>query len=241
MDILRPVINKNNKISNDDKNNIDPIEHIEGLKIVTILDASGSMSSIKDDMIGSINEFINKQKELKDKLAYMSLVTFNTIITNVYLNTNIQDVNNIKSDDYVTTGCTSLFDAIGQTISLFRNEEDVIMIIITDGHENSSKKYNSNNISSLIKEKEEKKWKFIYLANDISVSKQGDNIGLLDSPYCSNNIVDQDNYGNYLKRNISDSIYKSRMHGSDILQELNKSNIEINNNQNDNNQNDNNL
>jgi Mg-chelatase subunit ChlD len=44
--------------------------------IVAILDASGSMDSIKNDAIGGFNSFLNEQKEQKGQASF-SVVKFN--------------------------------------------------------------------------------------------------------------------------------------------------------------------
>ena len=67
-----------------------PIEHTEGLKIVIILDESGSMSDIKNQMIKSINDLIKELSEgdtilvFKDnKLAKESIHSKHLIRDNV--------------------------------------------------------------------------------------------------------------------------------------------------------------
>ena len=76
--------------------------------------------------------------------------------------------------DYRPDGTTALLDAIGATINdlqrsrgqeLEADEASVVVVIITDGYENSSKDYNHGQIASLIYKdlRQTGKWTFSYL------------------------------------------------------------------------------
>ena len=57
-----------------------PIEPSDLFKIVIVLDESGSMSDIRNDMIKAINSLIKEQKEVEGQTALFSLVKFNNKI-----------------------------------------------------------------------------------------------------------------------------------------------------------------
>ena len=125
------------KILNDDT----PVESNDLFKIVLILDESGSMDNIREKMLHSINDLIKEQKQIKDRPATFTLVKFNDGINRKFNNSPLENVNFLTPEDYVPSGTTALYDAIGSTINWFRNEKDVLMVIITDGQENASKKW----------------------------------------------------------------------------------------------------
>jgi hypothetical protein len=52
--------------------------------IIIILDESGSMGTKKLDVIGGYNSFINDQKKIKNDIARLYLVKFNTVVTTVH-------------------------------------------------------------------------------------------------------------------------------------------------------------
>ena len=60
-----------------------------------------------------------------------------------------------------------------------KDRPKVIVCIVTDGMENDSKEYNNNTIMNLInKQKEKKKWGFIYLAANQDAFAVGNSLGI---------------------------------------------------------------
>ena len=102
------------------------------------------------------------------------------------------DINEIKPmtrKDYQVRGCTALLDAIGGAIHHIGNvhkyarAEDVpehtIFIITTDGMENASRHYSSEEIKKKIQRQTEKYgWEFIFLAANIDAGETAENIGI---------------------------------------------------------------
>ena len=127
---------------------------LDGLfKIVIVLDESGSMQPIRSQIIRSINDLITEQKQIEERPATFTLVKFNNNVNRVMTNKLLKNVHNLDSSDYTPNGSTALYDAIGDTIQWFRNEKDVLMVIVTDGQENASTKYTKHQINKLIDEK----------------------------------------------------------------------------------------
>ena len=186
-----------------------------------ILDESGSMGSIREDMLKSINDLIEKQKTV-DRPCRFTLVKFNQHINRKISSKQLQDVNPLKNNDYLTSGTTALYDAIGDTVDWYRYEEHVLLVIVTDGQENSSKTYRLDEIKSLLDEKNKNRgWTYVYLANDLSVARQGDTIGCNKSAFSSNCQVAQESYGKFIKNDLSKAIKKSRVCGQSVQEQLN--------------------
>jgi len=132
--------------------------------ILFIMDSSGSMQVLGKMPIQSMRYFYNTQKET-GKEFLSTLVTFSDRIKFVHKNIKGSEIV-IKDEDYLPGGTTSLLDAIGTGIDYQQNikSKNVICVILTDGHENSSKIYKANEIKMLTKKMEtENKWVFIYL------------------------------------------------------------------------------
>jgi uncharacterized protein YegL len=155
-------------------------------EIVCIVDRSGSMSSIKGDAIGGFNSFLQTQKKLPGE-ARLTLVLFDDQYEMIHDSVPIKDVDELDSNTFVPRGMTSLFDAIGRTISHIKSKisgeskkPGVIFSILTDGQENSSKEFrNKSQISELITEHREKdKWEFIYLAANQDAIGEGQSLGI---------------------------------------------------------------
>ncbi|MCK6613553.1 MAG: VWA domain-containing protein [Ignavibacteriaceae bacterium] len=142
-----------------------------------ILDRSGSMGDIREVTISSFNEQVSAiqslTREFPDQPVRVSLTLFNHRITPVVKEEDPATVHPLTPQDYEPEGTTSLLDAIGISVTrlqeklksgLEANEAEVIVVIITDGHENSSEHYTLANIARLISELEQTgKWKFSYL------------------------------------------------------------------------------
>lgn len=144
--------------------------------IIIILDESGSMETMGNEPKQAINSFIKEQKEALDDEATLSLWKFNSGVTKVIDDEKLSYVSEFM--DFRPHGLTALLDAIGEAITTKRNKEknhDVICVILTDGIENSSKKYTSNDIRRMTQEMEQEfNWKFLYLgANQDSFSIGG--------------------------------------------------------------------
>ena len=138
------------------------------IKRFFVLDKSGSMDSIAKDTIGGYNAFVNDQKEFG---GTMSLMLFDNTIETLYEDVDINQIERLTHKSYVPRGTTALYDAIGTCIKKIENFEytsdvTIKVIILTDGEDNSSKKYSSHQIKELITTKTSVGWDFMFLGAD---------------------------------------------------------------------------
>jgi uncharacterized protein YegL len=154
-------------------------------EIVMIVDRSGSMESIKDDAQGGFNSFIEEQKKLPGEAA-LTLVQFDTEYETVHENKPLKDV---PPYTLVPRGWTALLDALGMTIAkvgerLAKTPEEqrpgkVLVVIITDGQENSSKEYTKEKVFEAVSHQREKyKWEFQFLAANQDAIQAGASISI---------------------------------------------------------------
>lgn len=141
-------------------------------EIVVVLDRSGSMQHGKDDHEGGLLSFLSDQQKLPGDVR-LTLIQFDNVdpCDILYDGVPISEVQNIT---LIPRGGTPLLDAVGLSIAhvaerLKNSQPDqVVVLIITDGHENSSVEYNRNQIQQMIGEYEAKhRWKFLYLGADV--------------------------------------------------------------------------
>lgn len=135
--------------------------------ILVILDESGSMFNLKSDMIIEFNEFLTKQRKLEDRAKFY-LIKFNNFISTVYEGNDLKDVEDLNHQSYDPDGCTALFEAIVQSINMVRedktDEDRVVVVIMTDGKDNSSKRGKQSEAKKLIEEcQAQKDWTFLYV------------------------------------------------------------------------------
>ena len=117
-----------------------------------ILDASGSMYSLTNDVIGGFNSFLKEQKTLDDS-AYLTTVLFNNIVNTIYQSKDIRSIRPLDRMTYRASGSTSLFDAIGSSVLSLSDRaktNKVMVIIMTDGYENSSRLFSRSKIKRII-------------------------------------------------------------------------------------------
>ena len=145
--------------------------------IYFVLDRSGSMASCVDDTIGGFNTFIDNQKKDNTE-AYMSLYLFDNEYTSLYENKLISEVSNLDTNIYVPRGSTSLLDAIGCTIKTAEKTDNNIIVILTDGFENTSKTYTKSHVRDLIEMKEHMGWNFVFLAANQDAISTAQSLGI---------------------------------------------------------------
>ncbi|MFM7540991.1 MAG: vWA domain-containing protein [Planctomycetota bacterium] len=172
-------------------------------EIACILDRSGSMESIREDAIGGFNAFLKTQREQSGQ-ARLTLVLFDNEYEVPENGVPLARVKPLDSTTFVPRGATALYDAIGRTINeigarLARLPEaerpaKVVVAILTDGQENSSKEFTREAIRSMIEhQRTAYSWEFVYLAanqdavmaaSDIAIPApaafafQADNLGI---------------------------------------------------------------
>ena len=149
-----------------------------------IVDESGSMSSLKEATINGVNETLatirEAQKQYADKQNHLvTLVTFDSGTREHDVRTLI-DAAPIGSvgqfNEYNPWGSTPLLDAVG--MSLIRLEAKMnsiemataVVTIITDGYENSSKRFSYAEVKALIERLTERGWTFAYMGSDHDVA-----------------------------------------------------------------------
>ena len=146
------------------------------------------MSGLEKDTIGGFNSMIEKQKREAGQ-ALISTVLFNNNSKVLYDRVEVQKIPSMTEDDYSVYGCTALLDAIGGAIHHIGNvhkyarTEDVpehtVFIIMTDGMENASHRYDSRKVKKMIERQKEKYgWEFLFLGANIDAVETARNFGI---------------------------------------------------------------
>lgn len=157
-------------------------------ELVFILDRSGSMAGLEGDTIGGFNAMIQKQKKEEGK-AYVSTILFDNVSEVLHDRIKLADVPKMTSKDYTVHGCTALIDAIGGAIRHIGNihkyarQEDIpahtMFIITTDGQENASQYYSSDEVKRMIERQKEKfGWEFLFIGANIDAVETAARFGI---------------------------------------------------------------
>lgn len=182
-------------------------------EIVFVMDRSGSMAGSEEETISGFNSVLSDQKN-EDGKANLTTVLFDNGYELLHDALDIYEAVPITTKEYFVKGSTALLDAVGKTIRLLDERikncldgrPDVLVIIITDGHENASHEFNADTIRHMITEKQAEGWTFIYLGADITDFHDAERIGInTDRQYSYNKSVQKDVY-----KNMSGSISSFR-------------------------------
>lgn len=148
--------------------------------ITVVLDRSGSMACIREATIEGLNGFIDSQRAVPGDGCW-SLVQFDDQYEVVYSRRSQVDVPRLTMETFVPRGSTALVDAVCRTIDETgkrleaTTEGDrpfkVLIVVMTDGHENSSKVFGRHQLNERISHQRDKYgWQFVFLgANQDSV------------------------------------------------------------------------
>lgn len=144
--------------------------------IYLLLDRSGSMESIRSDVIGGFNAFVAEQQAAGDD-ASVTLVQFDSQDPQELLvdAKSIRKVRPLTMATFVPRGGTPLLDATGLLLARAEervNErkaagkarEEIIFVTITDGQENQSREFSRKQILDRISDLTAKGWTFVFLS-----------------------------------------------------------------------------
>jgi uncharacterized protein YegL len=160
-----------------------------GTLIAVVLDESGSMASCLDATIAGFNEYVAGQRAATDAGAgYLTLNKFEGgHIRTVFADRPLSEVPPLDRRNYTPNGGTNLLDAIGHTIEQVnatldgkkkKDRPGVIIVITTDGEENSSRNYNNDQIKAMVAAAEKSDWSFVFMGANIDSFSVGSAFGM---------------------------------------------------------------
>jgi hypothetical protein len=156
--------------------------------ITVILDRTGSMQPIRDDIIGGFNAFLHDQRDAGGE-ATLTLVQFDSQdpfeVVHDFLP--LKSAPDLTPETYVPRASTPLLDALGRGInhlqeSLWSFPEDgrpekVLMLVITDGLENASREFSLDHVRKMIADRTSDGWSFVFLSADLEAISEACRLG----------------------------------------------------------------
>lgn len=114
-----------------------------------ILDKSGSMASVREATLSGLNEYLSTLRKDTEVDYTIDLTLFDTSVFKRISGKSLKEIEGIT--DYSPDGMTALYDAVCDTIKSREGAgEKWIVVVMTDGEENSSKRYNQNDLSNMV-------------------------------------------------------------------------------------------
>lgn len=146
------------------------------------------MAGLESDTIGGFNSLIEKQKK-EDGECYVSTVIFDNVSEVIHDRVRLAEVKKMTEKEYTVRGATALIDAIGGAIHHIKNvhkyirledvPEHTMFIITTDGMENASHQYSSDQVKKMIEEQKEKcGWEFLFIGANIDAVETASRFGI---------------------------------------------------------------
>lgn len=157
-----------------------------------ILDESGSMGDIRQQALTGVNETISTiraaQQENPDDHQMLSFVTFDQgprkrpDVRLIIDNEKIENVEDLKPEQYDPQGMTPLYDAMGKAITalqkLVQDGDHVLVTVVTDGYENASHHYSAEMIRELVTSLSAKGWVFTYIGANQNSTQTAQGLGI---------------------------------------------------------------
>jgi hypothetical protein len=139
--------------------------------VLLVLDMSGSMYSLADDVREGFNSYIDGLRADTAADYRVTASVFDTVVMPLCVGAKLPKVPHLTSELYRPRGNTALLDAIGKTITSFetrvpklRKTDRVLLVVNTDGRENSSREFSLGTIRQMIGDREERgQWGCLYL------------------------------------------------------------------------------
>ena len=134
------------------------------LNLKLVLDRSGSMTNQWSDAVGGVSAYIEGLPVNSD----IELLVFDYEFISAYKGKASKFSSEILND-YKPRGGTALYDAAGEAMFqlLKVGAKRSALVVMTDGEENSSKKYKFDTIRILLDLFEQKEWEVLFLGAEL--------------------------------------------------------------------------
>lgn len=183
------------------------------LRVYVLIDNSSSMAPHRERTMSSVNEYLDtvRQTAKKDGIEASVSISFfsnsetpmwpatarrnNAKLTFSRVMAPVERITPLTLAEVNPYGNTPLYDAVGQIIKTNMmahkgKDENLALVIITDGEENSSQEYSSATVKSLIKECEASGWMVMYLGANQDAWAVGSAMGMSQAHTASYNMAD---------------------------------------------------
>lgn len=149
--------------------------------LIAVVDRSGSMAGIRDDVVGGWNSLLEAEAQANPatRVTFIQFDTENPYEV-VYADRPVAEAPRLDRKTYRPRGGTPLLDAVGRTLSerLDREEGSVLLVIITDGQENSSLEFKKPRVKELLEKAQAKGWGVSFIGANFDAFAEAHSLGL---------------------------------------------------------------
>lgn len=131
------------------------------MNVYILLDRSGSMATLWNEAIGSINGYV---KTLKPATK-VHLAVFDSVSHDVVRDCKAKEWTEVSALEFQPRGGTPLYDSVGVIMSAAEkaNAKKTVLVVMTDGYENASKEHTQASIKARVKQFEDRSWEVVFL------------------------------------------------------------------------------
>jgi len=150
-----------------------------------LLDRTGSMSSIWEEALSSVNAYAESiAGQAGDVVPKITLAVFdaqNGLQFDV-LRRGVEpkDWKKVTDSEASPRGMTPLFDAIARLVSMAEgdNPDKAVIVIMTDGEENSSREVTKEGVKAALARAEKRGWEVVFLGAEFANFADADAVGV---------------------------------------------------------------
>ncbi|MBY9066425.1 VWA domain-containing protein [Hyphomonas sp. WL0036] len=167
----------------------------ETVQSYILLDRTGSMSNIWDEALSSVNAYADSFAEDAPgaEIAGDDIKTAVTVAVFDYQDGMQFDIlrdkvvpknwKEVTDDEANPRGMTPLFDAIGKMVARAEadNPEKAVIVIMTDGLENSSREFTRDGAKAALERAEKRGWEVIFLGAEFASFGDAESVGVTAS------------------------------------------------------------
>lgn len=149
------------------------------MNVYILLDRSGSMATLWNEALGSVNAYVQKLK----KTDKVQVAVFDNEY-DVVRDCKVKDWEDITNEDAQPRGMTALYDSCGKIMTEAEEADSkkTLLVVMTDGFENASREHTQESIKARVKQFEDKNWEVVFLgANFDAVDSVSGGLGLVAS------------------------------------------------------------
>jgi hypothetical protein len=168
-------------------------KHSATTHVLMVVDKSGSMFGLAGDVRGGFNAYVDGLKK-DDRHNYrLTVALFDTEYTLLCVDAELDKVPELDYFNYLPGGNTALYDAVCRTVIDFENahtktglpkNDRVLVVIQTDGLENSSREYTASTTKMMLDARQElQRWSVIYLGAGMDTWLQAQRMGVRHGSY----------------------------------------------------------
>lgn len=173
-----------------EENKKEPKPGVTKMHNLIIVDESGSMRMIYNAALNGMNKTIKAirqaAKDYEQQEQEVTLVTFDSNHYNeIFSSVPAQETRELTRSDYNPYGCTPLYDAMGRALTELekrvKENEGVLVTVITDGLENASCEFTLAEIRALVERLDSAGWVFTYIGANQDSAAVGNTMGIVDT------------------------------------------------------------